>query len=1280
MEKKPAAPAVAALASPSVDGGHDREGDATQGELLSPCRCSGSVRCTHHPCLIKWISERGSWACELCYYKYQVIAISTKNPLQWQAVSLTVIEKVQIAAAILGSLFLMASVSWLVWSSFSPSARWQRQDLLFQICYGMYGFMDIVCIALIIHEGPSVFRIFHRWQAMNQQWKVLNYDKSQDREDLKDSAADRTLSQPVGSAGGDSQQPRVGMSASTSSLMVAASSTPGSTTTTAVVGTGAVGAGVHGDLSTVTGLPDQHGPYNILHLLSHLRPPEARSQPSNGTRELVRITWSIGGLHFSQRQVVFSQFSTRESFIRSLNSITYLGKGTYTDCALSNMTAEMTRHFPRQKAALFSVVITDGHVTGSPCGGMKSCAENAREQGIKIFAVAASRTVDEAGMREIANPPAEVYRDDYIAVDVVDGRPKIMTDTIDRIIKVMGVIGLTGDRGKTGRIGTPGCKGDAGDSGPDGFPGESGDFGPPGAAGAKVHTWSTSWRHGPTRTIRNSWTRGRNRTKALIIHEGPSVFRIFHRWQAMNQQWKVLNYDKSQDREDLKDSAADRTLSQPVGSAGGDSQQPRVGMSASTSSLMVAASSTPGSTTTTAVVGTGAVGAGVHGDLSTVTGLPDQHGPYNILHLLSHLRPPEARSQPSNGTRELVRITWSIGGLHFSQRQVVFSQFSTRESFIRSLNSITYLGKGTYTDCALSNMTAEMTRHFPRQKAALFSVVITDGHVTGSPCGGMKSCAENAREQGIKIFAVAASRTVDEAGMREIANPPAEVYRDDYIAVDVVDGRPKIMTDTIDRIIKVMKHQAYLECYKDSCLETPGSQGPKGYRGAKGKKGEGGHPGDKGERGYQGVIGLTGDRGPDGFPGESGDFGPPGAAGAKGRRGVHGLKGAQGRGGPKGEQGERGLEGGRGFIGEEGSKGAKGDQGLPGPRGKAGPPGSTGSNGTAGNPGDAGLRGDPGPPGPKRLTDEEYRDGQVRITWSIGGLHFSQRQVVFSQFSTRESFIRSLNSITYLGKGTYTDCALSNMTAEMTRHFPRQKAALFSVVITDGHVTGSPCGGMKSCAENAREQGIKIFAVAASRTVDEAGMREIANPPAEVYRDDYIAVDVVDGRPKIMTDTIDRIIKVMGVIGLTGDRGDMGRPGRSGTPGPEGETGPKGDQGLPGPRGKAGPPGSTGSNGTAGNPGDAGLRGDPGPPGPKYDSMAAQTVNRMVPRVTGETLAARGRGGAEENVDLKESRDRTEGQGIWVRTARRVSQGPEDSEGKPGRTVTSDQQGTPGSL
>lgn len=64
--------------------------------------------------------------------------------------------------------------------------------------------------------------------------------------------------------------------------------------------------------------------------------------------------------------------------------------------------------------------------------------------------------------------------------------------------------------------------------------------------------------------------------------------------------------------------------------------------------------------------------------------------------------------------------------------------------------------------------------------------------------------AEKAREQGIQIFSVAASRKIDELGMREIASSPTELYRDDYLAVDVVDGRPSIKTESIDRIIKVM--------------------------------------------------------------------------------------------------------------------------------------------------------------------------------------------------------------------------------------------------------------------------------------------------------------------------------------------------------------------------------------------------------------------------------------------------------------------------------------------
>lgn len=164
----------------------------------------------------------------------------------------------------------------------------------------------------------------------------------------------------------------------------------------------------------------------------------------------------------------------------------------------------------------------------------------------------------------------------------------------------------------------------------------------------------------------------------------------------------------------------------------------------------------------------------------------------------------------------------------------------------------------------------------------------------------------------------------------------------------------------------------------------------------------------------------------------------------------------------------------------------------------------------------------------QKLDDEEYKD-RVQISWSVGGLNFSQTQFVFSPFTTRENFIRNLARVRYSGRGTFTDCALQRTAEQLSLHGSRHDArsVLFAVVITDGHVTGSPCGGMKAAAEKARERGVHIFSVAASRSVDEIGLREMASSPAELYRDDYIAVEVVDGRPTIQTRSIDRIIQAM---------------------------------------------------------------------------------------------------------------------------------------------------------
>ncbi|XP_052425500.1 collagen alpha-2(VI) chain-like [Carassius gibelio] len=161
-----------------------------------------------------------------------------------------------------------------------------------------------------------------------------------------------------------------------------------------------------------------------------------------------------------------------------------------------------------------------------------------------------------------------------------------------------------------------------------------------------------------------------------------------------------------------------------------------------------------------------------------------------------------------------------------------------------------------------------------------------------------------------------------------------------------------------------------------------------------------------------------------------------------------------------------------------------------------------------------------------KLEDVKYK-GSVQISWSVGGLHFSQRQEIISAITSKDRFISDLRRIKYLGKGTYIDCAITNMTHQLVHSPSKPNAKRFAVVITDGHVTGNPCGGIKVAAERARDEFIKIFSVASSRNLEEAGLREIANSPAGVYRNHYMAVDLTGVRPLIVQSTIDRIYDIM---------------------------------------------------------------------------------------------------------------------------------------------------------
>lgn len=161
----------------------------------------------------------------------------------------------------------------------------------------------------------------------------------------------------------------------------------------------------------------------------------------------------------------------------------------------------------------------------------------------------------------------------------------------------------------------------------------------------------------------------------------------------------------------------------------------------------------------------------------------------------------------------------------------------------------------------------------------------------------------------------------------------------------------------------------------------------------------------------------------------------------------------------------------------------------------------------------------------KRLENEVY-NSVVQISWSVGGLHFSMKQERISLLTDKNDFINKLKQVTYLGKGTFIDCAIRNMTKDMLSVPSKPNAKRFAVVITDGYSTKTPCGGVKEAAEQARDESIKLFAVASTKNVYETGLREIANSPAGLYRDNYIAVNL--SSPSFSDKrTIDQIYKAM---------------------------------------------------------------------------------------------------------------------------------------------------------
>ncbi|XP_022535936.2 collagen, type XXVIII, alpha 2a isoform X2 [Astyanax mexicanus] len=518
------------------------------------------------------------------------------------------------------------------------------------------------------------------------------------------------------------------------------------------------------------------------------------------------------------------------------------------------------------------------------------------------------------------------------------------------------------------------------------------------------------------------------------------------------------------------------------------------------------------------------------------------------------------------------KLSWRVALLQYSSHVAIeqtLQQWRGSESFKSSIAPMAYIGHGTYTTYAITNMTKIFLEESSPDRIKI-ALLFTDG-VSHPRNPDIFSATADAKNQGVKFFTIGITHIANEptnvAQLRLLANTPASRFLHNLQDINI---KEKILTE-----IAQLAEDGCPVAQKCSCEK--GEKGPSGPAGKKGRPGEDGAPGLKGQKGEGGLSGLPGrdgsegkpgykgekgDRGECGTPGIKGDRGPDGPVGTRGIRGLQGLPGPQGDIGPEGplgKKGERGPPGPPGLQGETGIglPGPKGDMGFQGRAGPPGPPG-IGEHGPPGPQGPQGVQGEKGPqgegfPGPK---------GDQGLPGEIGG-----------------PGERGIGEPGHKGEpGSAGFAGLPGLPGEDGA--PGQKGEPGAQGLRGAE--GTP--GIGTQGEKG-DQG-------------QRGIRGLPGPPGISGPSGAKGEPGTPGR-----------LGMPGLPGraIAGPKGDLGP---SGPPGPIGETGyglpgPKGDRGNPGPPGPFGPKGE-GFPGPTGLPGLPGLPGEPGPegigfPGPKGD-------------------------------------------------------------------------------
>lgn len=147
-------------------------------ELITACRCAGTVKFAHQSCLLNWISKSGNQSCELCRYKFRTRRRKIRYFWKWQFPEVSTKGYLHIGLFIAFTTMLLTSVIWIIWSraSGTPSAVSERTTEEVKFAYMLNGlFIALALGGLYFDSLRHMKRYFKRWSVLNQHVIIERY-------------------------------------------------------------------------------------------------------------------------------------------------------------------------------------------------------------------------------------------------------------------------------------------------------------------------------------------------------------------------------------------------------------------------------------------------------------------------------------------------------------------------------------------------------------------------------------------------------------------------------------------------------------------------------------------------------------------------------------------------------------------------------------------------------------------------------------------------------------------------------------------------------------------------------------------------------------------------------------------------------------------------------------------------------------------------------------------------------------------------------------------------